>query len=108
MGIERVYVADPVYETFLAKLTDRVSRLHPGSDEKADYGPMTMPGQIDVISRHLADAVARGGRTQRGPRTRSTRRSPAVAGRGGSRPAIADRERSRVGPIGPRDPSAPR
>ena len=27
---------------------------------------MTMPGQIDVISRHLADAVARGGRTQPG------------------------------------------
>ena len=24
VGIERVYVADPVYETFLAKLTDRV------------------------------------------------------------------------------------
>jgi acyl-CoA reductase-like NAD-dependent aldehyde dehydrogenase len=62
VGIERVYVADPVYETFLAKLTDRVSRLRPGSDEQADYGPMTMPGQIDVIGRHLADAVARGGR----------------------------------------------
>ena len=29
VGIERVYVADPVYETFLAKLTDRVSRLRP-------------------------------------------------------------------------------
>ncbi len=26
IGIERVYVADPVYETFLAKLTERVSR----------------------------------------------------------------------------------
>ena len=46
-GIERVYVADPVYETFLAKLADRVSRLRPGSDDGADYGPMTMPGQID-------------------------------------------------------------
>jgi Aldehyde dehydrogenase family len=27
---------------------------------------------------------------------------------GGSRPAVADRERSRMGPMGPRDPSAPR
>ena len=62
VGIERVYVADQVYETFLAKLSDRVSRLRPGSDDGADYGPMTMPGQIDVVSRHLADAVARGGR----------------------------------------------
>ena len=33
---------------------------------------------------------------------------PAVAGRDGSRPAAADRERSRMGPIGPRDLSAPR
>ena len=63
VGIERVYVADPVYETFLAKLADRVSRLRPGSDDGADYGPMTMPGQINVVRRHLADAVTRGGRT---------------------------------------------
>ena len=50
VGIERVYVADQVYETFLAKLADRVSRLRPGSDDGADYGPMTMPGQIGVVS----------------------------------------------------------
>ncbi|HEY0719033.1 MAG TPA: aldehyde dehydrogenase family protein [Streptosporangiaceae bacterium] len=62
VGVERVYVADPVYETFLAKLTERVAALRPGSDDGASYGPMTMPSQIDVIRRHLADAVARGGR----------------------------------------------
>ena len=39
VGIERVYVADPVHETFLAKLADRVSRLRPGSGDGADYGP---------------------------------------------------------------------
>jgi acyl-CoA reductase-like NAD-dependent aldehyde dehydrogenase len=62
IGVERVYVADPVYETFLAKLTERVSALKPGSEPGAAYGPMTMPSQIEVIRRHLADAVARGGR----------------------------------------------
>jgi acyl-CoA reductase-like NAD-dependent aldehyde dehydrogenase len=62
-----VYVADPVYETFLAKLTERVAALRPGSDERASYGPMTMPSQIDVIRRHLTDAVARGGRALPGP-----------------------------------------
>src|ERR1700722_9587063 len=67
IGVERVYVADPVYETFLAKLTERVAVLRPGSDEGASYGPMTMPSQIDVIRRHLTDAVARGGRAQPGP-----------------------------------------
>ncbi len=67
IGVERVYVADPVYETFLAKLTERVSGLRPGSEPGAAYGPMTMPSQIEVIRRHLADAVARGGRALPSP-----------------------------------------
>jgi acyl-CoA reductase-like NAD-dependent aldehyde dehydrogenase len=67
IGIERVYVADPVYETFLAKLTERVAALRPGSEDGASYGPMTMPSQIEVIRRHLTDAVARGGRAVPGP-----------------------------------------
>jgi acyl-CoA reductase-like NAD-dependent aldehyde dehydrogenase len=67
IGIERVYVADPVYETFLAKLTERVTALRPGSEDGASYGPMTMPSQIEVIRRHLTDAVARGGRAVPGP-----------------------------------------
>ena len=37
-------------------------QVRPGEDREADYGPMTMPGQIDVIERHIADALARGGR----------------------------------------------
>jgi acyl-CoA reductase-like NAD-dependent aldehyde dehydrogenase len=69
IGVERVYVADPVYETFLAKLTERVAALKPGSCDGASYGPMTMPSQIDVIRRHLADAVARGGRARPDPLT---------------------------------------
>ena len=41
---------------------ERVSQLRPGDDASAAYGPMTLPGQVDVVERHLADAVARGGR----------------------------------------------
>jgi acyl-CoA reductase-like NAD-dependent aldehyde dehydrogenase len=62
IGVERVYVVEDVYHTFLEKLTERVTRLRPGEDREADYGPMTMPGQIEVIERHIADALARGGR----------------------------------------------
>ena len=36
--------------------------VRPGEDREADYGPMTMPGQIEIIERHVADALARGGR----------------------------------------------
>jgi len=62
IGIERVYVVDGVYHSFLEKLNERVSRLRPGDDGGAEYGPMTLPGQLDVVERHLTDAVARGGR----------------------------------------------
>ena len=62
VGVERVYVVQDVYHTFLEKLTDRVTRVRPGDDREADYGPMTLPSQAEVIERHIADALARGGR----------------------------------------------
>jgi acyl-CoA reductase-like NAD-dependent aldehyde dehydrogenase len=62
VGVERVYVVDSVYPSFLSKLNERVSRLRAGDDGAATYGPMTLPGQLDVVERHLADALASGGR----------------------------------------------
>jgi acyl-CoA reductase-like NAD-dependent aldehyde dehydrogenase len=62
IGVERVYVVEDVYHTFLEKLTERVTKLRPGEDREADYGPMTMPAQVEVIEKHIADALARGGR----------------------------------------------
>src|SRR5690242_100713 len=66
VGVERVYVVDSVYHPFLDKLGERVARLRPGEDDSASYGPMTLGGQVDVVERHLADAVARGGRAVHG------------------------------------------
>ncbi len=40
--------------------------LRPGDDREADYGPMTMPSQLEVIEQHIADAMASGGRADRG------------------------------------------
>jgi acyl-CoA reductase-like NAD-dependent aldehyde dehydrogenase len=62
VGIERAYVAEDIYHSFLERLTERVSRIRAGEDREADYGPMTLPSQVDVIERHIADALARGGR----------------------------------------------
>jgi acyl-CoA reductase-like NAD-dependent aldehyde dehydrogenase len=62
VGVERVYVEESVYHPFLEKLGERVAALRPGDDAAASYGPMTLGGQVDVVERHLADAVARGGR----------------------------------------------
>jgi acyl-CoA reductase-like NAD-dependent aldehyde dehydrogenase len=62
VGVERVYVADAVYHSFLERLTTRVAALRPGADPAAAYGPMTLPSQTEIIAKHVADAVARGGR----------------------------------------------
>lgn len=61
VGVERVYVVQAVRERFLEALKDELKGVRPGSDEKASYGPMTMPSQIDVVRRHIADAIEHGG-----------------------------------------------
>jgi succinate-semialdehyde dehydrogenase/glutarate-semialdehyde dehydrogenase len=62
LGIERAYVVDSRYDEFLTALIDRARTLRVGAGDDADIGPITMPRQLDVIRRHLEDAVARGGR----------------------------------------------
>ncbi|MGK5114845.1 MULTISPECIES: aldehyde dehydrogenase family protein [unclassified Geodermatophilus] len=66
IGIERVYATDRVYDAFVAEVAEKVRGLRPGSDDGAAYGPMTMPAQTDVVRRHVADAVAAGGRVLTG------------------------------------------
>src|SRR5437868_12504828 len=61
IGIERIYVVDEVYEAFLGLLTDKARDLRPGFDREAAYGPITMPGQLDIIERHIKDALDKGG-----------------------------------------------
>ncbi|RKS76773.1 acyl-CoA reductase-like NAD-dependent aldehyde dehydrogenase [Actinomadura pelletieri DSM 43383] len=60
IAIERIYVVDEVYDAFLDALTARARELRPGFDREAAYGPITMPEQLDVIERHIKDALARG------------------------------------------------
>ncbi len=60
-GVERVYVVESVYEQFLARLARAAALIRAGGDDRAQYGPITMPGQLDVISRHIDDALTRGG-----------------------------------------------
>lgn len=62
IGIERVYATERVYDRFLAELTRRARSVHTGATADAGYGPITMPGQLEVIRRHLTEALQRGGR----------------------------------------------
>ncbi|GIH90069.1 aldehyde dehydrogenase family protein [Planobispora siamensis] len=63
VGVERVYVVDAVYDDFMRELTGRAANVRAGQD----YGPVTMPAQIDVIRRHIDDAVATGKTVLGGP-----------------------------------------
>ncbi|WP_028926622.1 aldehyde dehydrogenase family protein [Pseudonocardia acaciae] len=60
VGVERVYVVEPVADEFLARVVRRAEALRPGGEPTADFGPMTMPSQADVVAGQLRDALDRG------------------------------------------------
>ena len=61
-GVERVYVHERVYDEFLSRLLVKARDLRAEDTPDAKIGPITMPAQLDVIRRHIDDAIARGGR----------------------------------------------
>jgi acyl-CoA reductase-like NAD-dependent aldehyde dehydrogenase len=61
-GVERVYVHERVADRFVAELIRRAREVHAGTDAEAQYGPMTLPTQVDVVRRHVDDALSRGAR----------------------------------------------
>lgn len=61
-AIERVYVAEDVYQPFLELVIAKAKSLRAGGDENASYGPMTREVTVDVVRRHVSDALERGGR----------------------------------------------
>jgi len=68
IGVERVYVHERVYDDFVSRVVDKSNGVRGGSDSDAEYGPMTMRSQLDVIRGHISDALARGGRAVVGGR----------------------------------------
>ena len=62
ISVERVYAVDALHDRFVNRVAELASRVRAGEGDGADIGPITMPGQLEVISRHLDDAFARGAR----------------------------------------------
>ncbi|WP_433683104.1 aldehyde dehydrogenase family protein [Nocardia sp. CA-119907] len=60
-GVERVYVDRSVRDDFVAEVKRILTDIKPGSGSDAAYGPMTMPSQIDIVRRHIDDALKNGG-----------------------------------------------
>lgn len=61
VGIEQVYVVAEVRDRFVTELRKRLRGIAPGTADNAPYGPMTMPGQLDLVRTHVKDALASGG-----------------------------------------------
>ena len=74
VSIERVYVEAPVYDDFVAKVTEKARALRndrstaPGT---ADVGAITFPPQVEIVERHVQDALDKGA-----PRARRRRARP--------------------------------
>src|ERR1700733_12132678 len=70
ISIERVYVEEPVYDEFVAKVSQKVRALRVGNPEggfgTVEVGAITFPPQLDTIKDHVADAVQKGARVLAG------------------------------------------
>ena len=60
IGVERVYVHERVFDTFMAEIKEQSKSLRAGGDSEAKIGPITMPSQLKIIQRHINDAIAKG------------------------------------------------
>jgi acyl-CoA reductase-like NAD-dependent aldehyde dehydrogenase len=69
ISIERVFVEEPVYDEFVGKVQEKVRALRqgvPGGPGSVEVGAMTFPNQVDIVERHVNDAVAHGARALTG------------------------------------------
>ncbi len=65
---ERVYVVDSIADEFIAKVVERVEKLRQGYDGEFDLGAIFWPRQLEIIERHVEDAVAKGAKVLAGGR----------------------------------------
>ncbi|MDR3454395.1 MAG: NAD-dependent succinate-semialdehyde dehydrogenase [Rhodoferax sp.] len=64
----RLYVQDAVYDEFVQKFSARVRQLKVGNgfEDGVVQGPLIEDAAVDKVARHVADAVAKGGKLQVG------------------------------------------
>lgn len=72
VSMERMYVADQVYDKFVQKFVDRVNAMSLGAtlDWGVDMGSLISKDQLDTVTAHVEDARAKGVRVLAGGRAR--------------------------------------
>jgi betaine-aldehyde dehydrogenase len=69
ISVERIYVEEPAYDEFVAKLVKEVGGLNQGADDARnpkDVGAMTSPNQTAIVEGQVDDALANGARALTG------------------------------------------
>lgn len=71
-SIERIYVHESVYERFVTEFAEHTGKLALGSarDYSYEIGSLTFQRQIDTVTAHVTDAVAKGAKVLAGGRAR--------------------------------------
>lgn len=61
-GVERIYLHEKIYDQFMTILKDKVEGLNvtSGIDYNSDMGCMTTTRQMDIVKKHIEDAVNKG------------------------------------------------
>ncbi len=61
-AVERVYVQEGIYDSFLEEFVQQAKQLKVGGNEegKMDVGPLTRKDQVDFLEKQVKDAVEKG------------------------------------------------
>lgn len=72
VSMERLFVADQVYDRFVERFVERTKaqKLGPGLEWGTDIGSLISQHQLDAVTAHVEDAVAKGARVLAGGRAR--------------------------------------
>ena len=62
IGAERVYVDKKVASVFISKAVELAKSINAGAPGEGNYGPVTMPSQLNIITSHLKAAIKDGGK----------------------------------------------
>jgi len=70
VAVERIYVEEQVYDAFVDRLVAEVGKLRIGHDQPGDfateYGAMANESQLQLVERHVEDAIQKGARVLTG------------------------------------------
>ena len=74
ISVERAYVEAPVHDDFAQRVAAKVSRLRqgpPAGPGSVDVGAVIFAPQLEIVDRHVQDAIAKGARVLTGGHART-------------------------------------